>query len=116
MKEIIFVITEDDVDGGFTAKAHWADGNRDIVTEGDSREELLRNIRDNRRRVRRERAQSRPDPFAFCSRRGDCPMKLPRNLSGDDVVKGLRRIGYEQRRQPGGHVTFDDSGRMVNTM
>jgi predicted RNase H-like HicB family nuclease len=46
MKEIIFVVTEDEADGGFTAKAHWADGNRDIFTEGDSREELLSNIRD----------------------------------------------------------------------
>ena len=46
MKEIIFVVTEDEVDGGFTAKAHWTDGNRDIITEGESREALLRNIRD----------------------------------------------------------------------
>ena len=41
MKEITFVVKQDDVDGGFTAHAHWADGNRDIVTEGDSREQLL---------------------------------------------------------------------------
>jgi predicted RNase H-like HicB family nuclease len=44
--EIIFVVTEDEVDGGFNARAHWPDGNRDIFTQGDTREELLRNIRD----------------------------------------------------------------------
>jgi len=46
MKEITFIITEDEVDGGYTAHAHWADGNRDIFTEGEDREELIRNIRE----------------------------------------------------------------------
>jgi predicted RNA binding protein YcfA (HicA-like mRNA interferase family) len=31
-------------------------------------------------------------------------MKLPRDLSGDEVVKGLRRVGYESTRQTGDHV------------
>jgi predicted RNA binding protein YcfA (HicA-like mRNA interferase family) len=31
-------------------------------------------------------------------------MKLPRNLSGDDLVKGLRRIGYVPERQRGDHL------------
>ena len=46
MREITFIITEDEVDGGYTARAHWPDGNRDIFTEGDTREELVRNIRE----------------------------------------------------------------------
>jgi predicted RNase H-like HicB family nuclease len=46
MKEITFVVTEDEVDGGFTARAHWPHGNRDIITEGDTRDELLSNIRE----------------------------------------------------------------------
>ena len=46
MREITFIITEDEADGGYSARAHWPDGNRDIITEGDSREELLRNIRE----------------------------------------------------------------------
>ena len=46
MREITFVVSEDQLDGGFTASAHWPDGNRDIVTEGDTRDDLLRNIRD----------------------------------------------------------------------
>jgi predicted RNA binding protein YcfA (HicA-like mRNA interferase family) len=31
-------------------------------------------------------------------------MKLPRDVSGDDLVKGLRRVGYEPTRQKGDHV------------
>ncbi|MGH7213567.1 MAG: 2-oxoisovalerate dehydrogenase [Tepidisphaeraceae bacterium] len=46
MREITFVITEDEADGGFTAKAYWSAGNRDIITEADTREELVRNIRE----------------------------------------------------------------------
>jgi predicted RNase H-like HicB family nuclease len=45
MSEITFIIREDEVDGGFVAQAHWPDGNRDIFTEGDTREELIQNIR-----------------------------------------------------------------------
>lgn len=43
--EITFVVREDDA-GGFTAHSHWPKGNRDLHTEGDTREELLRNIRE----------------------------------------------------------------------
>jgi predicted RNase H-like HicB family nuclease len=46
MSEITFIIREDTVDGGYVAKAHWPDGNRDIFTEGDTREGLIANIRD----------------------------------------------------------------------
>lgn len=31
-------------------------------------------------------------------------MKLPRNVNGIELVKGLRRIGYEISRQKGDHV------------
>lgn len=44
-REITFVVREDD-GGGFTAHSHWPNGNRDLHTEGDTREELLRNIRE----------------------------------------------------------------------
>lgn len=44
-RSITFIVTEDETDGGFVAHAHWSDGNRDIITEGDDREELIRNIR-----------------------------------------------------------------------
>jgi len=45
-REITFVVIEDEVDGGFVATAQWPDGNRSIVTEGDTRESLLKNIRE----------------------------------------------------------------------
>ena len=31
-------------------------------------------------------------------------MKLPRDLSGDEVVRALRRLGFQQVRQAGSHV------------
>jgi predicted RNase H-like HicB family nuclease len=46
MQEITFIIEEDQADGGYTAHAQWPDGNRDIFTEGNTREELIANIRD----------------------------------------------------------------------
>ena len=46
MREITFIVTEDETDGGFNARAHWPNGNRDIITEGNSREELIKNIRE----------------------------------------------------------------------
>lgn len=46
MSEITFIITEDDIDAGYTARAYWPDGNRDIITEGDTRDDLIRNIRE----------------------------------------------------------------------
>jgi len=31
-------------------------------------------------------------------------MRLPRDLGGDDLVKSLRRLGYEPTRQTGSHI------------
>ena len=31
-------------------------------------------------------------------------MKLPRDLSGHELIKLLRRYGYEKMRQVGGHI------------
>ena len=46
MSEITFIVTEEPDGGGFTARAHWPDGNRSLFTEGDTREELLANVRE----------------------------------------------------------------------
>ena len=46
MREITFIVTEDEVDGGYTARAHGPAGNHDIITEGDTRDRLIRNIRE----------------------------------------------------------------------
>ncbi len=31
-------------------------------------------------------------------------MKLPRNLSGKDLIKKLKKLGYEPTRQVGSHI------------
>jgi predicted RNA binding protein YcfA (HicA-like mRNA interferase family) len=33
-------------------------------------------------------------------------MKLPRNLSGAELIKGLTRFGYSVERQAGSHVSL----------
>ncbi|CAD5932706.1 hypothetical protein NO976_01447 [Planktothrix agardhii] len=33
-------------------------------------------------------------------------MKLPRDLSGQDLVKALKIIGYEVSHQTGSHIRF----------
>jgi len=40
-------------------------------------------------------------------------MKIPRDLSGADLAKALRKLGYEITRQTGGHlrVTTNDQGQ-----
>lgn len=36
-------------------------------------------------------------------------MRLPRDLSGDDLVKKLREYGYEPTRQTGSHIRLTRS-------
>lgn len=40
-------------------------------------------------------------------------MKLPRDVSGQDLVKALRRLGYQTTRQKGSHmrVTTEQGGQ-----
>lgn len=40
-------------------------------------------------------------------------MRLPRNLSGADLIKALGRLGYQPTRQRGSHVrlTTEQNGR-----
>jgi predicted RNA binding protein YcfA (HicA-like mRNA interferase family) len=38
-------------------------------------------------------------------------MKLPRDLSGDSLVKALRQFGYEATRQAGSHIRLTTSQR-----
>jgi predicted RNA binding protein YcfA (HicA-like mRNA interferase family) len=40
-------------------------------------------------------------------------VKLPRDLSGADVVKALRRLGFEFSRQTGSHVILRKGSRTV---
>ena len=36
-------------------------------------------------------------------------MKIPRNLSGKELIKILEKLGYEVTRQKGSHVRLTDS-------
>lgn len=37
-------------------------------------------------------------------------MRLPRDLTADELIKGLRRLGYEISRQTGSHIRLTRSG------
>lgn len=37
-------------------------------------------------------------------------MRLPRDLSGEELIRKLRRLGYEQTRQTGSHVRLTYAG------
>ena len=40
-------------------------------------------------------------------------MRLPRDVTGSDAVKALRRLGFEERRQTGSHVILRKESRTV---
>ncbi|AAL81447.1 addiction module toxin, HicA family [Pyrococcus furiosus DSM 3638] len=41
-------------------------------------------------------------------------MKLPRDVSGEDVIKALRKLGYVPARQKGSHVVLTGpSGKII---
>ena len=37
-------------------------------------------------------------------------MKLPRDLSGDDLIKALKKLGYQTTRQTGSHIRLTLEG------
>ena len=62
MTEIIFEVTEDEVDGGYSASALG----HGIHTQGDSVEEIRSNVREARRLLlRRNHAATEVDPVAL---------------------------------------------------
>lgn len=43
-------------------------------------------------------------------------MKLPRDITGDDLAKALRKLGYKVTRQTGSHIRLsntEDGGRHI---
>jgi predicted RNA binding protein YcfA (HicA-like mRNA interferase family) len=40
-------------------------------------------------------------------------VKLPRDLSGQRVVKGLNRLGFEVEKQKGSHIRLSDGNRRI---
>jgi predicted RNA binding protein YcfA (HicA-like mRNA interferase family) len=40
-------------------------------------------------------------------------LKLPRDVSGDDLVRALRRFGYEATRQSGSHIRLTSNFKSI---
>ena len=101
MTEIIFEITEDEVDGGYSASALGYG----IHTQGESVEEIRSNVKE---AVDCYFDDTMPRPkvirLHFVRGRGSRGMKLPRNVSGATLQAALRRLGYDTVRQRGSHV------------
>lgn len=102
--EIIFEISEDGLDGGYSASAL----DFDIHTQGGSLSDLRRNVRQSVRCCFEDGMDqpAAPDPDALREKRGPCAVKLPRDVSGVALVSTLRRLGYEKVRLPGPHVSI----------
>ncbi len=41
-------------------------------------------------------------------------MKIPRDISSDDLIKNLKKIGYEVTRQKGSHIRLTSSKDNLN--
>ena len=99
--EIIFEVSEDELDGGYSASALGFG----IHTQGDTLDELRRNVREAVDwLLRRRHGAPAPHPAALRARRGARGLRLPRDVSGAALVAALRRLGYERVRQRGSHV------------
>ena len=79
---------------------------RDVFSEGDSKEEATANIKE-AIELYLEADTNELIEFAGEKNRSD-PMKLP-VLSGTEVVKKLKQIGFVVTRQKGSHVRLEKS-------
>ena len=98
--ELIFEVIEAD-EGGYSATALGIG----ITTQADTVEELRAMVRE-AVACYFENPEDRapPDPPALRPRRSSYPMKMPRDLSGGDLVKALGVLGYAVSRQHGSHL------------
>ncbi len=57
-------------------------------------------------------SEADPVPLAVLQHWTYCPrqMRIPRDLSGADLVKRLGRLGYEVTRQTGSHIRLTGRG------
>ena len=86
MTEIIFEVTEDEVDGGYSASALG----HGIHTQGDSVEEIRSNVKEAVDcYFRRHHAATEVDPVALRAGRGSCGMTLPRSVNGVRLRNGV---------------------------
>ena len=99
MNELIFVVDEVP-EGGFTARALG----HDIFTEADDLEQLHAMIRDAVRCHFDEDETSKSYSAPLFTRGNHRIMKMPRDLSGDDLAKLLKSFDYKITRQKGSHI------------
>jgi predicted RNA binding protein YcfA (HicA-like mRNA interferase family) len=101
VKEIIFMV-EEAPEGGYTAQALGYS----IFTEADTWDELKEAVQDAVRchfDENEKPAVLRLHP-ACGPRRGHAGMRLPRDLSGEELASLLQRYSYEITRQTGSHM------------
>ena len=84
MTEIIFEVTEGEVDGGYSARALG----HSIYTKGESLEEFRHNVKDPAD-CHFDESMDRPnlDPLPLCAGRGSLGMNMP-----DDLRCSIRRV------------------------
>ncbi len=103
MNEIIFLV-EIAPEGGYTARALG----ESIFTEADDLDELRKSARSRRLSFWTGR-KTENDTTAFRQRRDYRGVRLPRDVSGTDLVKALRVLDYEITEQTGSHIRLTTS-------
>ena len=101
-KEVVFEVTEA-VEGGFDARSLGYG----IFTQGDDWAHLKAMVKDAVLCHFGEEFDAQDSPTAFRKGRSFGDVRLPRDISGDDLASLLRRrYGYRVVRQRGSHVTL----------
>jgi predicted RNase H-like HicB family nuclease len=99
--EIIFEVTEDPVDGGFVAAALG----HGLTTEADTLTDLREMVKD-AVQCHFHDVEQMPKiiPPSFRQWRSAVAMKLPRDLSANQLIKALKVLGYSMDHQRGSHI------------
>ena len=103
------VILEQEADGGYVATLPALPG---CVSQGDTREEVMRNIREAADLYIEDciaAGDPRPERSGKRIRRTQNRrprVKLPTDVSGQELVKVLLRIGFVVTRQKGSHIVL----------
>jgi len=98
-KEIICAV-EESPEGGYEARALGYS----IFTQAETLEDLRKMVRDRRKLPLRSRRKTFGHPFTLGQRKGHLRLKLPRDTSGEEPAKWLRKVGYEFVRPTGSHM------------
>jgi len=108
---IVFNVTACPETGGYVARWDDKPGHGGITTQGETLSELEEMIAD--AVTGYFEATKRPQKVSCISWTipilalySIAPVKIPRDLSGRDVVKALRRLGFEFSRQTGSHAIY----------